>query len=61
MRLNDKDVRIRNKKAIRLIKERAIKENRSAANAAAQTIIESLGKPDNLSTNSTKNGENEQA
>ncbi len=48
MDTNDKPIRLTNVKAIRLAKERAVKENRSAANAAAQTIIEALGKTDNI-------------
>ena len=39
---NNKPIRITDVKAIRLAKKRAIKENRSAANAAAVTIIEAL-------------------
>jgi len=42
METNDKDIRLTNKKAIRLAKLRAIKEERSAANAAAISIIERL-------------------
>jgi hypothetical protein len=40
-------VQITNREAITLIKERAQREGRSAANAASVTIIESLGKPTN--------------
>ena len=40
--LNDKDIRLTDKRAIKLAKKRALRENRSAANAAAQTIIEAL-------------------
>ena len=46
MEQNYKPIRITNKKAIRLAKQRAIQENRSAANAAAQTIIEALSGAD---------------
>jgi hypothetical protein len=42
MKINDKDIRVTNKKAIRLAKLRAVKEERSAANAAAISIIEHL-------------------
>ena len=38
-----KTIRLTNKQAIRLVCERATAEGRSAANAAARTIIESLG------------------
>jgi hypothetical protein len=42
MKINEKDIRLTNKKAIRLAKLRAAKEERSAANAAAISIIEHL-------------------
>jgi hypothetical protein len=42
MGINEKDIRLTNKRAIRLAKLRAIKEERSAANAAAISIIEYL-------------------
>jgi hypothetical protein len=42
MNVNEKDIRLTNKKAIRLVKLRAAKEERSAANAAAISIIEHL-------------------
>jgi hypothetical protein len=41
--MNDKPIRIVNREAIRLAKLRAQREGRSAANAVAVTIIESLG------------------
>jgi hypothetical protein len=41
---NVKTIRLTNAEAIKLANERANKEGRSAANAAAQTIIESLKK-----------------
>ena len=47
MEINDKPIRLTEVKAIRLVKERAIREGRSAANAAHQTIIEALGSSDN--------------
>jgi hypothetical protein len=43
MELNDKAIQITNKTAVRLAKERAIRENRSFASAAALCIIERLG------------------
>lgn len=46
MEINDKDIRLTDKRAIRLAKQRANREGRSAANAAARTIIEALGNPD---------------
>ena len=48
MEVNDKPICLRNKKAIQLVKERAIKEGRSASNALAQTVIEQLNKTDNI-------------
>jgi len=42
--INDKPIRLTDIEALRLIKLRALKEKRSAANAAALTIIESLGR-----------------
>lgn len=42
--INDKPVKITDPDALRLVKERAISEKRSAANAAAATIIESLSR-----------------
>jgi len=42
MEINDKPVRIVNKRALKLVKERANREGRSASNAAAWTIIEAL-------------------
>jgi len=56
-----RNVQVLDSEAIVLIVERAKREHRTLGNAAAVTIIESLGEPDNLTTNSTKNGENEQA
>ena len=41
--INNKPIRLTDIEALRLIKLRALKEKRSAANAAALTIIESLG------------------
>lgn len=48
MEINDNPIRLTDAKAIKLAKKRAVKENRSAANAAAQTIIEALGETDNI-------------
>jgi hypothetical protein len=45
--INDKPVRLTDPKALRLVKERAIREQRSAANAAAATIIEALSTQSN--------------
>lgn len=45
--INDKTVKITDAKALRLVKERAIREQRSAANAAAATIIEALSTQSN--------------
>lgn len=42
MEINDKDIRLTNREAIILAKKRAVREGRSAANAAAITIIEAL-------------------
>ena len=42
MKINDKDIRLTNREAIILAKKRAVREGRSAANAAAITIIEAL-------------------
>ena len=42
--INDMPIRLTDIEALRLIKLRALKEKRSAANAAALTIIESLGR-----------------
>jgi hypothetical protein len=44
MELNDKAISITNKTAVRLAKERAIREHRSFASAAALSIIECLKK-----------------
>jgi len=46
MAMNDKPIRIVNIEAVRLAKLRALREGRSAANAASQTIIEALGSHD---------------
>ncbi|MHC4460914.1 MAG: hypothetical protein ACYS6W_01250 [Planctomycetota bacterium] len=46
MEVNDNPVLLRDPKAARLVRERAEREHRSAANAAAVSIIEHLGKPD---------------
>ena len=43
MVLDDKAIKIYDVRAIRLAKARALKENRSFANAAAVSIIERLG------------------
>ena len=43
MVLNDKHIQISDVRAIRLAKARALRENRSFANAAAVSIIERLG------------------
>jgi len=43
-KVNNKTIRLTDTKAIRLIKKRAIKEQRSAANALAATVIEALSK-----------------
>lgn len=45
---NDKPIRIVNVEAIRLAKRRALREGRSAANAASQTIIEALSRSDSI-------------
>lgn len=50
-----KQVFIRDAKAVRLIQYRAETENRSLANAAAQTIIEALGERFNGNNTITKN------
>ena len=42
MELDDKAIRITDVRAVRLAKARAVRENRSFANAAAVTIIEHL-------------------
>lgn len=58
MNINEKDIRLTNKKAIRLAKLRAAKEERSAANAAAISIIEHLslefGEQDILQSDSSQ-------
>ena len=46
-KVNNKTIRLTDITAIRLIKQRAIKEKRSAANALAATVIESLSKQNN--------------
>jgi hypothetical protein len=45
--IDSKPVRLTDAKALRLVKERAIREQRSAANAAAATIIEALSRQSN--------------
>lgn len=47
MNINNKPVMLRDRKALGLIKKRAQEESRSAANAAAVTIIEALGGENN--------------
>jgi hypothetical protein len=42
--INDKPILLKNVAAVRLAKQRALREGRSAANAASQTIIEALDK-----------------
>ncbi len=41
-KINEKPIRLTNKKAIRLAKLRALHEGRTATNAATQTILEAL-------------------
>lgn len=48
MVINDKPIRLTDVRAVKLAKERAVRENRSAANAAAHTIIEALGNKNNI-------------
>ena len=48
---NNKPIRITDVKAIRLAKERATRERRSAANAAATTIIEALSEREHNTEN----------
>lgn len=57
MLTNDKPIRIVNIEAVRLAKQRALREGRSAANAASQTIIEHLGGEDFNINPSEKQGE----
>jgi len=59
MEINEKDIRLTNKRAIRLAKLRAIKEERSAANAAAISIIEHLNSE--YGTQDISEGDNGQA
>jgi len=63
--INEKPIRIVNREAIRLAKQRALREGRSAANAVSITIIEALGGkqpkskprfPDNIVTKDTGGG-----
>jgi len=56
--INDKPIRLTDIEALRLIKRRALKEKRSAANAAALTIIESLGRI--IGSEITENANNRQ-
>jgi len=56
--INDKPIRLTDTEALRLIKLRALKEKRSAANAAALTIIESLGRT--IGNEPTENVDNRQ-
>lgn len=44
--IDDKPIRFTDVRAVRLVKRRAVKENRSFANAVAVTIIERLGGAD---------------
>ena len=59
-----KDLRITNKDVVRLVNERAKRENRSAHNAAIVTILESLGpksKTDNTKEFQKQQSENQSA
>ncbi len=56
--INDKPIRIVNVGAIRLAKQRALREGRTAANAASQTIVEALGDPNASGLNSSKHDNN---
>ncbi len=55
MEVNDNPVLLRDPKAARLVRERAEKEHRSAANAAAVSIIEYLGIESNNPQDTTNN------
>ena len=52
--INNKPVLLRNKEAARLVRLRAIKEGRSASNAAAQTVIEALRDTYDISNKDTQ-------
>ena len=43
-KINNKPIRLTHPKALQLVKQRAIDERRSAANALAATVIEALSK-----------------
>jgi len=58
-KINNKPIRIVNIKAIRLTKQRALREGRSAANAASQTIIEALGGGNDTGDDSEKQEKSE--
>ena len=62
MKVNGKPILLRDPRACRLAKIRANAENRTAANSAATTIIESLSDESGLQLNKdTKNGRDKQA
>lgn len=58
MEVKEKRILITNAKAIRLVRERAVREHRSKSNAAAATIIERLAGD---AENENKNQKNQKA